>query len=198
METRFGNLTIVKYYVGGAVRCLCDCGNEFVCERLHIHSGKMKDCGCGISTKIIPTKKNNDFIETQKTDNIIDFPNIINKERLKDFSQISTDEIIQIQNYPDKGYIYILVNRAMPDVIKIGKTTKLPEYRAEKLSKSTGVPIPYQVYFAIQVSNCSNAERDIHVKLQDFRVNVSREFFRLSPHDAKKVLENIAKNYPLD
>ena len=68
MESRFISLIILKYYVVGAVRCICDCGKEFVVERLQIHSGKMKDCECGISfsQKESPSKVGDRAIEDHK------------------------------------------------------------------------------------------------------------------------------------
>ena len=47
------------------------------------------------------------------------------------------------------GFIYILVNRALPDLVKVGKTTTSPEQRTEELSSSTGVPqkIPLSPFY---------------------------------------------------
>lgn len=36
----------------------------------------------------------------------------------------------------NRGYIYVLANSAMPDLVKVGKTTRTPAERAAELSKS--------------------------------------------------------------
>ena len=39
------------------------------------------------------------------------------------------------------GYVYIFSNTELLDVVKIGKTVKHPEVRAEQLNKQTGTNI---------------------------------------------------------
>lgn len=97
-------------------------------------------------------------------------------------------------NKEDIGYVYILTNRAMPDYIKIGKSQKIPELRAHELSTSTGVPIPFQVYFTVLVSNHSILEREMHHKFNHVREHTGREFFRMSPGEAKVALIELSKN----
>ena len=43
------------------------------------------------------------------------------------------------------GYVYILINAAYPEFIKIGLTTLDPNERARRLSMGTGIPAPYAV-----------------------------------------------------
>lgn len=93
------------------------------------------------------------------------------------------------------GYVYILTNRSMPNHIKIGKTTKLPEVRSQELSTSTGIPIPFQVYYAVHVMNCTALETDMHNKFRTCRENLGREFFQLSPEEAKSALDELSKKY---
>jgi len=40
------------------------------------------------------------------------------------------------------GYVYILINAAFPEFIKIGLTTLDPKERARQLSVGTGIPAP--------------------------------------------------------
>ena len=40
------------------------------------------------------------------------------------------------------GYVYIFSNTELLDVVKIGKTVKHPEVRAEQLNKQTGKLLP--------------------------------------------------------
>jgi len=56
-----------------------------------------------------------------------------------------------------KGIIYILTNEAMPGYTKIGKTTNKVEERI-KSRDTTGVPLPFQCYFAAIVEDADKDE----------------------------------------
>jgi hypothetical protein len=45
-----------------------------------------------------------------------------------------------------KGWVYIITNKAMPNILKIGYSTKDPEIRANDLH-TTGVPYRYVVEY---------------------------------------------------
>lgn len=75
------------------------------------------------------------------------------------------------------GFVYILGNEYMPDLIKIGCTERSPHARAEELSKPTAVPTPFQVLCYIEVEDFQAVERSMHEWCKDWRVNPSREFF---------------------
>ena len=86
--------------------------------------------------------------------------------------------------------VYILTNQAMPGVVKIGITGGTVEDRMRSLF-STGVPLPFECYFALEVVNSSNIEKKLHHGLDDFRVNDSREFFEIDPEKAKALLSMV-------
>jgi hypothetical protein len=91
-----------------------------------------------------------------------------------------------------KGYIYILSNVSYPrDFLKIGLTEKTPDERAKQL-QSTGVPTPFVVEYSIRVFDCQEAEKRVHWKLDDCRVNNRREFFKVSLDEAIEVVEQVA------
>ena len=81
----------------------------------------------------------------------------------------------------NRGYIYVLANSAMPDLVKVGKTTRTPSERAAELSKVTGVPTPFIVVYERMVDDCTVAEEFIHSVLQQkgYRESDNREFFRV-------------------
>lgn len=89
------------------------------------------------------------------------------------------------------GYVYIMVNASMPGLVKIGKTTKLPEQRAAQLHR-TGVPFPFIVAHFVRVSDCGVVERLIHDRLKRHRVYNRREFFKVPLEEAKRELDLIA------
>lgn len=77
------------------------------------------------------------------------------------------------------GYLYALANSAMPNMIKVGKTTRSPEERAVELSRATGLPTPFIVVYEQLFADCSEAEFFVHAYLEakGYRVADNREFF---------------------
>ena len=88
--------------------------------------------------------------------------------------------------------VYILENPYMPDLIKIGFTEKKLEKRLSSLYNSS-VPVPFECYFAVEVEDARDIERLLHQAYGDLRVNNSREFFRVSPENARILLERFGK-----
>ena len=93
----------------------------------------------------------------------------------------------------NRGYIYVLANSAMPDLVKVGKTTRTPAERAAELSKVTGVPTPFIVVYEQLVDDCTAAEEFVHTMLQQkgYRESDNREFFRASPNEVIRVVMQI-------
>jgi len=85
--------------------------------------------------------------------------------------------------------VYILTNECMPDAIKVGVTDNL-EQRIKDLYK-TNVPLPFECYYAVEVSNekAAKIEKQMHQGLDDYRIHPKREFFEASPEIAKSLLE---------
>jgi hypothetical protein len=79
----------------------------------------------------------------------------------------------------EPGFIYVLVNSSLQNMVKIGKTMKDCESRAKELSSATGVPTPFIVAFEVYVNDCSSAEKHLHSLLEEkgYRVADNREFF---------------------
>ena len=90
----------------------------------------------------------------------------------------------------EPGYIYVMVNPSMEGLVKIGKTTREPEFRAKELSQATGVATPFYVAFSIFVSDCHSAEEFVHAVLEHkgFRNTANREFFQMPLKQAIEVL----------
>ena len=86
------------------------------------------------------------------------------------------------------GYIYILTNKSMPGLIKVGYTTGTPHNRAKELSGTTGVPTPFKVASDIPIAgNVQNVERLTHNKLANHRAG--KEFFRTGVEHALAMVE---------
>lgn len=88
-----------------------------------------------------------------------------------------------------RGYVYILTNPSMPGLVKIGKTTRDVQQRANELWQ-TGVPTPFEVYGEVTAPDCHDLERRVHHAVSEFRVSAGREFFQAEPAAALTVLLN--------
>lgn len=87
--------------------------------------------------------------------------------------------------------VYLLTNPTMHDLVKIGRTTDL-EARLRSLSTHSGVPVPFECYYACEVRDSVKVERALHDAFGDHRINPKREFFRLNPERALAILELVA------
>lgn len=87
------------------------------------------------------------------------------------------------------SFVYILINEAMPGLIKIGRTTTSVKQRISELNAPAGIPLPFTCYYAARVEDCVKVERKLHEAFGDHRVRERREFFWLSPHRAQAALE---------
>jgi hypothetical protein len=83
--------------------------------------------------------------------------------------------------------VYVLTNEAMPGLVKIGCTQGDLATRVRSLFQ-TGVPLPFEVFYACEVSDCKFVERHLHDAFGDHRVSKSREFFRIAPERIKAAL----------
>jgi hypothetical protein len=87
------------------------------------------------------------------------------------------------------GIIYVLTNDAMPNMIKIGRTSgEGVERRVAELSRATGVPLPFKVAIAREVHDAQAVERALHIAFGPDRVNPAREFFTIEPHRAVAIV----------
>ena len=96
------------------------------------------------------------------------------------------------------GCVCILKNEAMPDLIKIGFTTRTARERADELYRDggkskSGVPLPFEVAYEFPCENPKNLESLVHNKLSEHRINKDREFFKYSVDDAIKLIEALSK-----
>lgn len=91
------------------------------------------------------------------------------------------------------GYVYVMTNEHIPNLIKIGMTTRTPDERSSELS-STGVPGRWSVEYSIFVPNCEKIEKKVHKALKEFRLSEDREFFKVEICSAIEVIESHSKS----
>ena len=100
-----------------------------------------------------------------------------------------------LENNINYGIVYVLVNPAMPGLVKIGMTTRKEIDKRLRELYSTGVPVPFECAYACKVeeSDCGKVERALHTAFQPNRINPKREFFTLNPEQVIAILQLLDK-----
>ena len=83
------------------------------------------------------------------------------------------------------------MNPSIADLVKVGRTTNLEE-RMRSLSSHSGVPVPFECYYACEVQDGQDVEKRLHFAFGDHRINPKREFFRISPERVQMILEALS------
>lgn len=78
----------------------------------------------------------------------------------------------------------------MPGYVKIGFTHGDVKDRLRQLDR-TGVPLPFEVYYAATVENAEKEERWLHSIFADRRARNNREFFKINPEYAALALKRV-------
>ena len=89
----------------------------------------------------------------------------------------------------DDGIVYLLTNPAMPNLVKIGMTTRNEVHIRMAELYSTGVPLPFSCEYAGRVNDVKQVERALHQAFQPNRVNPAREFFEIDLEQAMPILK---------
>ena len=76
-----------------------------------------------------------------------------------------------------KGWVYIITTKSMPNLLKVGFSTKDAELRAVELN-NTGNPHPYEVRYDVLVYEPRDIEKKAHSILKNY--NVKKEWFNCS------------------
>lgn len=87
------------------------------------------------------------------------------------------------------GFIYILSSPMYEACFKVGCSTIDPIERARQLSASSGVAYPFTVAYQRKLEFPFQVEAAIHRMLDQYRLNDSREFFRLKLHKIIELVE---------
>lgn len=92
-------------------------------------------------------------------------------------------------------YVYILVNRSIPNMVKIGMTTGTVDKRAQEINKATGVPTPWVPVWWFRCFSSGILEKRVHEHLAQYRVSNNREMFAIDSLTAQRVIEDIGKDF---
>lgn len=87
----------------------------------------------------------------------------------------------------DKGIVYCLTNPSMDNYVKIGQTTNLTQ-RLKSLD-TTGVPLSFECFYAIEVEDYKEIEKLLHQVFADSRTRESREFFQIGAQRVRAAMQ---------
>jgi len=76
----------------------------------------------------------------------------------------------------------------MEGLVKIGRTTTSVEQRIKELD-NTSLPLPFQCFYAGEVTNSSTVENKLHKIFADKRIRNNREFFRIDANQVKEAIQ---------
>ena len=92
-------------------------------------------------------------------------------------------------------YVYVLVNKSVPNMVKIGMTTNTPDERARQISAATGVATPWIPVYSLQCYRSDLLEEEVHQHFREHRVSSNREMFAIDSHTAQRVIEELGYKY---
>jgi hypothetical protein len=87
-----------------------------------------------------------------------------------------------------KGWVYVITNKAMPGLVKVGFSRKDPDLRAEELG-NTAVPHPYKVQYEVLVEHPYLVEQKTHKVLR--KNKEGKEWFRCDVGDAIAAIKTV-------
>jgi hypothetical protein len=95
------------------------------------------------------------------------------------------------------GFVYVLLNPAFPRQVKIGRTARDPQKRANELSRQTGVPEDFIVIYDEIVADAKQVEDLLHARFSEYRTKKNKEFFQVPPKEAIRALQEMAMRFPV-
>lgn len=101
------------------------------------------------------------------------------KERLEEYSSTWGE------------YVYVLSNKSMPGIVKVGFTTTSPEQRLKEINSATGVIEEWETDWYLECAEAHDLEQKTHEYLKDFRVRKNREGFNVSSTQAIAAVQKI-------
>jgi len=90
-------------------------------------------------------------------------------------------------------WVYVLVNKSIPGICKIGMTTTSVTQRVREINYATGVITPWFPVFKYKCINSKILEKAVHEHLEarGYRVNPRREGFEIPSSVAIQIIEEL-------
>lgn len=92
-------------------------------------------------------------------------------------------------------WVYVLVNKSIPGICKIGMTTTTVGQRVKEINQATGVITPWFSVFKYKCINSRILEKAVHQHLETlgYRVNPKREGFEIPSSAAIDIIKELGE-----
>ena len=92
-------------------------------------------------------------------------------------------------------WVYVLVNKSIPGICKIGMTTTTVGQRVKEINQATGVITPWFSVFKYKCINSRILEKAVHQHLEGlgYRVNPKREGFEIPSSMAIDIIKELGE-----
>lgn len=90
--------------------------------------------------------------------------------------------------------VYILSNYPSfnkKNLVKIGRIDNYNKLKQRLMTLNCSVPTSFKVVALFEVKDGHQAEKEIHQVLESYRVNKKREFFKLYPIQAARIMDEV-------
>lgn len=97
-------------------------------------------------------------------------------------------------------WVYVLVNKGVPGVCKIGMTTTSVSQRVKEINSATGVITPWIEIYKYKCINARVLEEAVHQRLEEagYRVSHNREGFEMRSDLAIAVIEELGRKLTVE
>lgn len=96
---------------------------------------------------------------------------------------------------PHPGAVYIARSPSLgAGIYKVGSTTRDPDIRATELGSTTGVPLPFEILASWDVGDCNAVEKEVHRRLEPYRISSRREFFFVGLSEIVSAIEEVIRD----
>ena len=95
------------------------------------------------------------------------------------------------------GYVYILSNKTMPGLLKIGYTNRDVTERVRELSSASGVPTSFDIEYYCLTKDVEEIEAAIHKQFAK-QYRKGKEFFSIPLVEAVKMIDTLVKTVTQD
>lgn len=89
-----------------------------------------------------------------------------------------------------KGWIYIITNKALSGMIKLGRCDESPEFIVKKLDLYGAVPTPFQLIYRVYVSNSFLILQNVRKLLWAQQKNTGSGWFHIADEEGISLIRN--------
>lgn len=101
----------------------------------------------------------------------------------------------EMQTPSKEGIVYVLSNPAMPDILKIGRTSRSTVDERMRELYNTSVSFQFVCEYACAAKDCVDLEKALHAAFAPQRLNPNREFFRIGLEQVLPLLDYLAAQH---